>query len=98
MLFPQKKPDRDNGGAKMKQTGKNAADNLQKPVTNIKEVAETDEKLAWVSWTIRFVQIFEACLFYHNLSDDLIIFFRASCSCSEQTRLGNRWSKSQVNL
>jgi len=38
----------------MKATGKSAAGNLQKPITNIQDVvAEDEDKLAWVSFGFR---------------------------------------------
>ena len=46
-LLSRKKPDWAKTGPKLKATGKEAKADLQTPITNIKEVAEGDDKLAW---------------------------------------------------
>ena len=48
-FYRQKKPDWAKTGPKMKATGKDAKGDLQTPITNIHDVAEEDDKLAWVS-------------------------------------------------
>jgi len=58
LFYNRQKPDWAKSGPGLKNTGKDTT-NLQTPITNIKDVAEGDDKLAW--WVL-------ASDFAHNLA------------------------------